>query len=85
MLSIIIRLITVANYNVNCSCGTNNDYTVTQYVCEYLLCRIKKGGADTGFRSAVIEKPVQRLFHFHGDRKGVVVKEVCIWMCMIYL
>ena len=37
---------------------------------------IKKGGADTGFRSAVIEKPVQRLFHFHGDRKGVVVKEI---------
>lgn len=78
MLSIIIRLIAVGSYYVICSFGTSNDYTIIQYVCEYLLCRIIKGGADTGFRSAVIEKRVQRLFHFHGDRKGVVVKEVCI-------
>ena len=34
------------------------------------------GGADTGFRHVKPEQYTPRLFHFHGDRKGVQVKEV---------
>lgn len=34
------------------------------------------GGADTGFRLVKPEQYTPRLFHFHGDRKGVQVKEV---------
>ena len=35
-----------------------------------------KGGADSGFRKVKAETYVPRLLHFHGDRKGVVVKEI---------
>jgi len=35
-----------------------------------------EGGADTGFRKVSPTQYTPRLLHFHGDRKGVVVKEV---------
>ncbi|XP_060587201.1 gelsolin-like protein 2 isoform X1 [Ruditapes philippinarum] len=37
---------------------------------------ILKGGADSGFRHVQPDEYTPRLLHFHGDRKGVVVKEV---------
>ncbi|ESO95278.1 hypothetical protein LOTGIDRAFT_214936 [Lottia gigantea] len=37
---------------------------------------ILEGGAETGFRHVKPEEYKSRLFHFHGDRKGVDVKEI---------
>ncbi|XP_045165165.2 gelsolin-like protein 2 [Mercenaria mercenaria] len=37
---------------------------------------ILKGGADSGFRHVKPQEYMPRLLHFHGDRQGVVVKEV---------
>lgn len=34
------------------------------------------GGADSGFRAVKPEEYTPRLFHFHGDKFGVTVKEV---------
>ncbi|XP_021344497.1 gelsolin-like protein 1, partial [Mizuhopecten yessoensis] len=35
-----------------------------------------KGGADSGFRTVKSEEYTPRLLHFHGDRRGVTVKEI---------
>lgn len=35
-----------------------------------------KGGAESGFRRVKPEEYKPRLLHFHGDRKGVTVKEI---------
>lgn len=43
-----------------------------------LLGRYLHGGADSGFRSVKPEEYTPRLFHFHGDKNGVTVKEVSI-------
>ncbi|KAK6176075.1 hypothetical protein SNE40_014431 [Patella caerulea] len=37
---------------------------------------ILNGGADSGFRKVKPEEYTPRLFHFHGDRKGVKVNEI---------
>lgn len=37
---------------------------------------ILKGGADSGFRQVKPQEYTPRLLHFHGDRNGVVVKEI---------
>ena len=42
----------------------------------YFLGRYLHGGADSGFRSVKPEEYTPRLFHFHGDKNGVTVKEV---------
>ncbi|XP_022298235.2 gelsolin-like protein 2 [Crassostrea virginica] len=34
------------------------------------------GGAESGFRRVLPEKYTPRLFHFHGDKRGVMVKEI---------
>lgn len=36
------------------------------------------GGADSGFRAVKPEEYTPRLFHFHGDKFEVTVKEVAI-------
>lgn len=35
-----------------------------------------KGGADSGFRQVTPEEYKTRLFHFHGDRKGVEIIQI---------
>ncbi|XP_060079411.1 gelsolin-like protein 2 [Ylistrum balloti] len=35
-----------------------------------------KGGADSGFRTVKADEYTPRLLHFHGDRRGVTVKEI---------
>lgn len=37
---------------------------------------IMKGGAESGFRRVMNSVDIKRLFHFHGDKKRVVVKEI---------
>ncbi|XP_048740738.1 gelsolin-like protein 2 [Ostrea edulis] len=34
------------------------------------------GGAESGFRQVKPEQYIPRLFHFHGDKRGVTVKEI---------
>lgn len=41
--------------------------------------RYMHGGAESGFRRVKPEQYKPRLFHFHGDKRGVMVKEVDIW------
>lgn len=40
--------------------------------------RYMHGGAESGFRRVKPEQYKPRLFHFHGDKRGVMVKEVDI-------
>lgn len=42
----------------------------------FIFCRILKGGAESGFRHVKPQEYTPRLLHFHGDRKGIVVKEI---------
>lgn len=46
------------------------------YASCVMWCRYLHGGAESGFRRVLPEKYTPRLFHFHGDKRGVMVKEV---------
>lgn len=42
--------------------------------------RYMHGGAESGFRRVKPEQYKPRLFHFHGDKRGVMVKEASIFI-----
>ncbi|XP_033745502.1 gelsolin-like protein 2 [Pecten maximus] len=47
-----------------------------QFLKYFVAITYLKGGADSGFRTVKSEEYSPRLLHFHGDRRGVTVKEI---------
>ncbi|XP_069101606.1 gelsolin-like protein 2, partial [Argopecten irradians] len=47
-----------------------------QFLKYFVTITYLQGGAESGFRTVKSEEYTPRLLHFHGDRRGVTVKEI---------